>query len=45
DDVESTTDQLKSIIEPVMIVFLAGIVGTIVASIIIPMFEIYNQIM
>ncbi|WP_099352107.1 type II secretion system F family protein [Fredinandcohnia onubensis] len=44
EDVENTTDQLKSLIEPIMIVFLAGIVGTIVTAIMVPMFDIFNQI-
>lgn len=44
DDVEQVTDRLKSLIEPLMIVLLAGIVGTIVASIMIPMFDIFNKI-
>jgi type IV pilus assembly protein PilC len=43
-EVETATDRLKSLIEPIMIVFLAGIVGTIVTSILVPMFEIFNQI-
>lgn len=43
-EVEVTTDRLKSLIEPMMIIFLAGIVGTIVTSILVPMFEIFNQI-
>jgi type IV pilus assembly protein PilC len=43
-EVETATDQLKSLIEPLMIVFLAAIVGTIVASIMVPMFEIFNHI-
>ena len=37
-------NQLKSLIEPVMIVFLAGIVGVIVLSVIIPMFSIYKEV-
>lgn len=36
--------QMKSLIEPIMIIFLAIIVGTIILSIIIPMFSIYQQI-
>ncbi len=36
--------QLKSLIEPIMIVFLAGIVGVILVSIIYPMFDIYGKI-
>ncbi|MFC0270170.1 type II secretion system F family protein [Metabacillus herbersteinensis] len=44
DDVEQTTDRLKSLIEPLMIVLLAGIIGVIVTSILVPMFDIFNQI-
>ena len=43
-EVEASTDRLKSLIEPLMIVLLAGIVGTIVISIMVPMFEIFNQV-
>ncbi|MDR4889116.1 type II secretion system F family protein [Fredinandcohnia sp. QZ13] len=44
DEVDNATDQLKSLIEPLMIVFLSGIVGTIVTAILVPMFDIFNQI-
>ena len=37
-------DQMKSLMEPLMIVFLAGIVGVILLSIVTPMFSIYSQI-
>jgi type IV pilus assembly protein PilC len=43
-EVETSTDRLKSLIEPLMIVFLAGLVGTIVTSIMVPMFEIFQQV-
>ncbi|MBM7701355.1 type II secretion system F family protein [Metabacillus iocasae] len=43
-EVETTTDRLKSLIEPLMIVILAGLVGTIVTSILIPMFDIFNHV-
>ena len=43
-EVENSTDRIKSLIEPLMIVFLAGIVGTIVTSIMVPMFEVFNQV-
>ncbi|PLR93710.1 type II secretion system F family protein [Bacillus sp. T33-2] len=43
-EVENSTDQLKSLIEPLMIVFLAGLVGTIVTSIMVPMFEIFKHV-
>ena len=36
--------QLKSLIEPIMIVLLAAIVGVILISIIYPMFDIYGKI-
>jgi type IV pilus assembly protein PilC len=42
-EVELGTDRLKALIEPIMIVFLAGIVGTIVTAIMLPMFEMFNQ--
>lgn len=44
DEVEQATDRLKSLIEPLMIVFLAGIVGVVVTSILVPMFDIFNKI-
>lgn len=44
DDVDRTVDTLKSMIEPLMIVFLAGVVGTIVMAIMVPMFSMYEQI-
>jgi len=36
--------QLKGLIEPIMIIFLAVMVGIILLSIIIPMFDMYNSI-
>jgi len=44
DDVDRTVDTLKSLIEPLMIVFLAAVVGTIVMAIMVPMFSMYEQI-
>jgi type IV pilus assembly protein PilC len=41
-EVESATDQLKSLIEPMMIVVLAGLVGTIVLAIMMPMFGMFD---
>lgn len=43
-EVETTTDRLKSIIEPLLIVVLASIVGVIVIAIVVPMFQIYGDI-
>ncbi|MEW4368942.1 type II secretion system F family protein [Paenibacillus kandeliae] len=43
-DVENTVDRLKSLIEPLLIVFLAAVVGIIVAAIMLPMFSLYNSL-
>lgn len=42
-EVEAGTDRLKSLIEPIMIVLLASLVGTIVAAIVQPMFGMFTQ--
>jgi len=44
DEVENVTDSLKALIEPLMIVLLSGIVGTIVTAIMVPMFDMFNHI-
>lgn len=41
---ENSVATIKSLIEPVIIVFLAVIVGIIVMSIIVPMFSLYGQL-
>lgn len=41
---KNVIDQMKSLVEPIMICFLAVIVGVILLSIIQPMFSIYSQI-
>lgn len=43
-EVDAATERLKALIEPIMIVFLAGIVGTIVLSILLPMFQMFSEI-
>ncbi|WP_226036527.1 type II secretion system F family protein [Aquibacillus saliphilus] len=43
-ELDEASDKLKSLIEPVMIVFLATIVGAIVMAIVIPMFSIFDSI-
>ena len=35
---------MKNFIEPVMIIFLAVVVGGIVLAVILPMFSLYSQI-
>jgi type IV pilus assembly protein PilC len=44
DQVESAVKQLTSILEPVMIVLVGGIVGFIVISMYLPLFKVYDQI-
>ncbi|WP_088007244.1 type II secretion system F family protein [Indiicoccus explosivorum] len=43
-EVEAETERLKALIEPLMIVFLATLVGTIVLAIMMPMFEMFENI-
>lgn len=42
---KSLVAQLKSLIEPVMIIFLAVIVGIVLLAVIVPMFGMYDDIM
>ena len=44
EEVHTTTEQLTSLIEPVMIAFIATIVGSMVISLYLPIFDIYNHI-
>ena len=44
DQVAAAVKALTSILEPVMIVFVGGIVGFIVISMYLPLFSIYDQI-
>ncbi|NCU16940.1 type II secretion system F family protein [Pallidibacillus pasinlerensis] len=43
-EVDRSVDSLKSLIEPVMILIMAVVVGIIVLSILIPMFSMYSNI-
>lgn len=43
-EVEQETDRLKALIEPLMIVFLAVLVGTIVLAIMMPMFGMFENV-
>jgi type IV pilus assembly protein PilC len=44
DEVAAAVKALTSILEPIMIVFVGGIVGFIVIAMYMPMFKIYDQI-
>ena len=43
-EVEATTDSLTTLIEPVMMVFLGGIVGFMVIALYMPIFKIFELI-
>jgi len=43
-DVDTMTDQLKGLIEPLMIVVLTVLVGTIILAVLMPMFSIYEMV-
>lgn len=43
-EVESTTDALASLIEPLMIAFLGGIVGSMIIALYMPIFKIFDLI-
>jgi type IV pilus assembly protein PilC len=44
DEVAAAIKALTSILEPVMIIFVGGIVGIIVVAMYLPLFDVYNQI-
>ena len=41
-EVQESSDRLQALIEPVMIIFLSGVVGFIVLSIVVPMFSMFE---
>ena len=43
-EVEATTESLTALIEPLMIGFLGGLVGSMVIALYMPMFKIYNLV-
>ena len=44
DEVAAAVKALTSILEPIMILFVGGMVGFVVISMYMPMFKIYDQI-
>ena len=44
DQVEASVKALTSILEPIMIIVIGGMVGFIVISMYMPLFKVYNQI-
>lgn len=45
EEQEALVQRLKSLIEPIMIIMLAGIVGVVLLAIFVPMFSMYNDIL
>ena len=43
-EVEATTEQLMALIEPIMIMFLGGIVGAMIIAMYLPIFKIFDLI-
>jgi type IV pilus assembly protein PilC len=44
EQVEAAVKALTSILEPIMILFVGGIVGFIVIAMYLPMFKVYDSI-
>jgi type IV pilus assembly protein PilC len=44
DEVEQTVKALTSILEPVMIIVIGGMVGTILVSMYLPMFKVFETL-
>jgi type IV pilus assembly protein PilC len=44
EEIATTTDQLTSLIEPIMVAFIGIVVGSMVVSLYLPIFDIYNHI-
>jgi type IV pilus assembly protein PilC len=44
DQVDASVKSLTSILEPIMLVVVGGIVGFIVISMYLPLFKVYDQI-
>jgi type IV pilus assembly protein PilC len=44
DEVEAAVKALTSILEPIMIIFVGGIVGFVVIAMYLPLFKVYDQI-
>jgi type IV pilus assembly protein PilC len=44
DEVEAAVKALTSILEPIMIILVGGIVGFVVIAMYLPLFKVYDQI-
>ena len=43
-EVEATTEALTSLIEPLMIAFLGGVIGSMIVALYMPIFKIYDLV-
>lgn len=43
-EVEDSVDALTSLLEPLMMVFIGGIVGSVIVGMYLPMFKIFESI-
>ncbi|WP_099158761.1 type II secretion system F family protein [Virgibacillus ndiopensis] len=43
-EVEQLSERIKTLIEPLMIIILTGIIGSIIAAVVIPMFSLFEKI-
>ncbi|WP_408007095.1 type II secretion system F family protein [Pseudalkalibacillus sp. A8] len=43
-EVEHITDRLRTLLEPILILILSVVVGVIVLSVVLPMFDLYDNI-
>ena len=44
DEVESTTEQLTALIEPLMIAFIGVVIGGMIVALYLPVFSIFQEI-
>ena len=44
EEVETTTESLTAMIEPLMIAFLGGVVGSMIVALYMPIFKIFDMI-
>ena len=44
DEVESTTEQLTALIEPLMIAFIGVVIGGMIVALYLPVFTIFQEI-
>jgi type IV pilus assembly protein PilC len=44
EEVEATTEALTALIEPLMIAFLGGVVGSMIIALYMPIFKVFDLI-